>query len=391
MAITRVGTTGTFSAVASGNMTPTNPASLTTNDILICFLNQGDNVVATMPAGWTRVDATNYTRNSGASRRIDAFWKLVTDGAGESGAAVTVTRAAGGTGMAVIAAYSGVHTTSPIVAALSQATATSGTTITAPSITSTAANQMLILQGNSADDGTLGVWSGTTPSVSEFFDQLTALGTQDAGLSLSDGIRATAGTSGARTASSTRTIANHIGGSIFLAEAAGGGNTTLNGGAGSGSFTWTGSAMTPRFTIPADTGSYAWTGTAATTFKSIITSAQSGTFTWSGQSLVGVFRMPADGGTFSWTGSDANTFKSFVLSALAGSVIWTGQASALSFVMPAESGSYAWDGTAATTFKGALLEAQTGSFSWDGSNATLSYSGGGGETYVCSLSTKGAG
>jgi hypothetical protein len=223
MAVTFVNK-GTSSPVASGNMTPTNPATLAVDDILLCLIGQHDNVVCTMPAGWTRV--TGFGVNNTTAVRLDLFWRRVTS-TGESGASVTVTRAAGDSGLAVIAAYRGcTNSATPTEAGATTASSGLSTTITAPSITPSAANHMLVCVGAVGDDGANTVFSGTDPVMTERHDELTALGL-DASINICDGVRTASTASGARTCTNGRSAVN-IGGSVFLiASTAAGGDVTV--------------------------------------------------------------------------------------------------------------------------------------------------------------------
>lgn len=214
---------GTSSPVASGNLSPTNPASLAVDDILLCLIGAHDNVVCTMPAGWTRV--TGFGVNNTTAVRLDLFWKRVTS-TSESGATVTVTHAAGDAAVAVIVAYRGCTTsTTPTESGATTSSAGANATITAPSITPSAANHMLVCVGAVGDDGANTVFSGTDPTMSERHDELTALGL-DASINLCDGIRTASSASGARTCTNGRSAVN-VGGSVFLIASAAGGDVTV--------------------------------------------------------------------------------------------------------------------------------------------------------------------
>lgn len=91
---------GTESSALSGNLTPGIPAGCSTDDLLVLFLQQNDNVTSTFPVDWIQGDATN----NGASLRTAWMWKLYD---GSEGSNVTVTHTAGGACRARIAAFSG--------------------------------------------------------------------------------------------------------------------------------------------------------------------------------------------------------------------------------------------------------------------------------------------
>lgn len=183
---------GTVSAVASGDISPTNPSSLALDDILMCCLSQHDNVVATMPAGWTRIVAQNNT----AALRLDTWWRRVTNAA-ESDDVVTVTRAAGDAGIAEIVAFRGLVTSgNPYNTA---ASVDNGfiDSVTMPTVTPSAAGQTIVFVGAVADDSAFGAVSGTDPAPTERHDSLTSLGA-DASLLIATGERSVATATGDR-------------------------------------------------------------------------------------------------------------------------------------------------------------------------------------------------
>lgn len=204
---------GVSGVVASGNMTPRNPQALKVNDLLVCLLSQHDNVVATMPAGWTRIIAANNTVNC----RLDTWWKRVASPS-EAGATVTVTRAAGDAGLAQIAAFrnvlSGLLSTLPYEASGTANNVGPTTTCTCPSVTPLSTDRMCVFVGVIDDDGAFTAFSGTDPVPVERYDELTTLGL-DASLCLDTGIRAAATATGARTSTNGRSL-DTIGATILL-------------------------------------------------------------------------------------------------------------------------------------------------------------------------------
>lgn len=231
---------GTASAVASGNMTPANPASLAVDDILICCIAQHDNVTATMPAGWTRIVAQNST----TAIRLDTFWRRVTS-AGESSASVTVTRAAGDAGLAQITAFRGITTSGdPHNTSASLGNASSAT-VTMPTVTPSAAGQTIVFVGTVADDGAFGAVSGSDPAPTEREDSLTSLAL-DASLLIATGERSVSTATGNRTSTNVRTAVN-CGAQIALTDASGSGPQTVDGGPGIAS--WVSSAATVLATV----------------------------------------------------------------------------------------------------------------------------------------------
>jgi hypothetical protein len=113
---------------AFGNVNVPIPTPLNNNDILALSLVASDNVVSTMPAGWT----LKHSVNNGTGMRGELWWKR-SDGT-DTGT-VTVTRASGNACLARMVAIRGAITSGdPIEAVASQANASSAT-VTAPSLT----------------------------------------------------------------------------------------------------------------------------------------------------------------------------------------------------------------------------------------------------------------
>ncbi len=172
---------------------------------------QKDNVVATMPAGWTLI----YSVNNGITSRASAWWAR----RGAVAPSYLITRPAGDSGIAAVVGYRGcIAEGNPIHLFNIQNTSPTGTTITAPSITTTVNNCRILFIAHAADDGACGSFSGSNPSPIKFLDDNTDLGT-DSGLAVADGIQLGLGETGARTA--TYSLSGlHIGAVIALTPAA---------------------------------------------------------------------------------------------------------------------------------------------------------------------------
>jgi hypothetical protein len=201
---------GTASGVASGDMSPTNPTTVKVNDVLFCVIEQGDNVVASMPGGWTNVYAVDNT----AVQRASLWWKLVAS-ADEGGDTVTVTRAAGDTGLAYIFSVRGAHTTTPINTSGTQTSAAS-TTVTAPTITPTVAGCHILAIAYLSGATTVGLFSGTTPLFKEQFDINTTSGVQDATLKMDGALTQSTSALGAKTATAGASLLN-VGAQVAIA------------------------------------------------------------------------------------------------------------------------------------------------------------------------------
>jgi len=206
----RVGV-GVRAKVASGSMTPEEPSGVEEGDILVCFCTQKDNIVSTMSADWTLIYGVN---NNDVTSRASAWWAR----RGSSTPSYLITRSGGNSGIAAVVAYRGcIADGNPVHLSGTQNTSPSGTTITAPSITTTVNNCMLLFIAHAVDDGTCGSFSGTSPVPIEFLDDNTSLGT-DSGLAAGDGVQPGLGVTVARTA--TYSLSGfHIGAVIALKPA----------------------------------------------------------------------------------------------------------------------------------------------------------------------------
>jgi hypothetical protein len=212
MAVTLFGV-GTVAAAASGNITPTLPASFATNDVAILICAQSDVVVSTIAAGWTIVDPTN----SGAAHRCFWAWRRLTAGDADP----LITHAAGDAIIARIAVFSGVQTSGdPYDVKSAQANASSST-VTAAAITPGTANSRILFMGGLKDDGAFSAYSGTNPTFVEDIDNLTALG-NDVSICMASGDKTDTTTTGSRTATNARTNVN-VGFLVALVPAGAGG------------------------------------------------------------------------------------------------------------------------------------------------------------------------
>ena len=198
MAVTRFGI-GTVASAGSGNITPTLPASTLADDVAIVICAQHDNVVATITAGWTIVDATNNT----TALRTFWAWKRLVGGDGNP----TITHAAGDAIIAQIAVFRGCVTTGDPFDVKSVSANASSSTITAAAITPGTAGSRIVWMGGVSDDGTTSGYSGTNPTFVEDIDQLTTLNL-DASIAMASGDKTDTTTTGSRTATNTRTAIN---------------------------------------------------------------------------------------------------------------------------------------------------------------------------------------
>jgi len=156
---------GTVSSAGPGSpATPGLPASFQANDIHVAVILAG-NVDTLTTTGWTQ----KLTVDNGTTHRLTIAWRRAVGGdtaPSFSGNSQDI--------IAQIFGFSGCTTSGdPFSAAQGQANA-SGTTVTAPAITPTVANQMILFVGGRSNTGattsTFSTYSGTNPSFTEAFD-----------------------------------------------------------------------------------------------------------------------------------------------------------------------------------------------------------------------------
>ena len=193
---------GVYRSASSATTTPitshtiNKPAGVVTNDVLVAGITVRGAPTITAPSGWTlvRSDLSGtiikqevYRKVAGASEPASYTWTFALPVDGVVGA---------------IAAYSGVNTTTPIDVSGGQTNASS-TSVTAPSITTTVANTMLVGFFGTADDATF-----TAPgSMTERSDVLVDT-TFDVSAESADATQAPAGASGTKVATASKATIN---------------------------------------------------------------------------------------------------------------------------------------------------------------------------------------
>jgi hypothetical protein len=211
---------GTSAKAASGNVTPGLPPGWAADDIHVLVVTSGDNVAVTLPAGWTKWFEVNNT----TIQRGTIAWRRAV--AGDT--APLVTHAAGDSIVAQIYGLRGCVTAGDPANASGQQTNASSVTVTAPTITPTDPDGLVLAIGQIANTDTstpesFGVFSGTNPTFTERGDDETGLGVNEVGQCLDTGTTTGAAT-GSRTSTAVAAGVN-IGTLIALSAAAGGAYT----------------------------------------------------------------------------------------------------------------------------------------------------------------------
>src|SRR5438477_3428997 len=206
-ALTRAGTgigfrgaqsasSGSFSSATS--LAISRPAATVANDVMVASITSHTGSspppTITAPAGWTLIVNTNNT----TTLTTATFWKVAGTAAADPGPyafTVSSSSVAGG-----ISAYFNVDTTNPINASGGQATSS------APSITTTVANTMLVACFGRSGSSLIGAPSGMT----ERFTAVTS-GSNNAASESADVPQATAGATGSKASTgNTATIGQAV-------------------------------------------------------------------------------------------------------------------------------------------------------------------------------------
>lgn len=122
------------------SLSVTKPSGVVANDTLVAFVDVKGQRTLSTPSGWTAVRAAEASGSANSDAKLYSFWK--TAGSSEP-ASYTFTQDNGGDIAAVIFAFTGCDTVAPVDVS-GGANALTGSTITAPSVTTTGANRMLV-------------------------------------------------------------------------------------------------------------------------------------------------------------------------------------------------------------------------------------------------------
>jgi len=213
------GATGTKAATASANADVGNahilalrpsaqlisvarPATAVQNDIMIAAIGFApDTAVITPPADWTLIRRIDNSAGAGTNNSLAVYRKVHT---ATEPASYSWTFSANVTVVGGIQAYSGVDIANPIDLENGVATP-SALAHTAPSITTTVANAMVVTNHtmNGAATWTPPVAGGGMPAFTESFDVTTGGGAAGQSLEGARALRAVAGATGAKTATAS--------------------------------------------------------------------------------------------------------------------------------------------------------------------------------------------
>lgn len=181
--------TAVGSGTGSGSVT--RPTGTTTGDLLIAgiMFESGTGATLSIPTGWTLIRRTDQSSNVGMA----TYFRIAT-----SGEPASYAFRASGKWAVGISRVSGANQTSPIAVSNGNSSSNSSTSVVAPSVTTTAANQLVLAFYTNKKNGTYTPASGTTerydaPNTSEGIPSNM----------LATYVQATAGTTGTKTATAS--------------------------------------------------------------------------------------------------------------------------------------------------------------------------------------------
>lgn len=197
--------------VASGDVALTEPASVAQGDLMIACIGYRSNAAFTLPSGWSLVATQQSSGDTDATNGI-ASGVMAYIVRGASAPALTFTRTAGDVAQGRIISYSGGHATAPYDTGSANTLASAAIAITASSITTAEAGELLVAMASHGDShsstsfaaATDPVTSSTTtdttnaPTAGTWRERsdVTTLTGADNGLGIADAVRATAGATG---------------------------------------------------------------------------------------------------------------------------------------------------------------------------------------------------
>jgi hypothetical protein len=206
----RAGATGSGINVTSISVTI--PATVVAGDALLLFVSVLTNRATTTPSGWTLVRGDIGVGDPGSNELTQRIYRRIAQ-AGDAGSTLAVSFTGGSYtyGVAQVHAWSGVDPTNPVNVHGAQATTTNASVITAPSVTTTV-DDCLIIEcfGSSRSTGTSGIF--TQPATIR--GDIQPAGTYAAS-TVCEQSQATAGATGAKTASTFFT--GNVGTTLALA------------------------------------------------------------------------------------------------------------------------------------------------------------------------------
>lgn len=192
--------TGNVASAASGNVTPT-LSSVSLNNLLLCLVEQHDNVAIAFPAGWTQL----YTLSTTATHRASAYYKL---SAGTETNPL-VTHPGGDSITARCSTFRGADAVNPLDVAYAAQYAASSASVTSGSVTTLTANDWVLFAPHIAFSPTIAAPTGAGGVTwTQQYYSSTTLGL-DTAVGLYTGTKATAGAVGPITSALSNASESH--------------------------------------------------------------------------------------------------------------------------------------------------------------------------------------
>lgn len=236
-----VGKSASVTSVTSGNITPTEPASVAQGDLLVACIAYRDSAAFTLPSGgeWTTVATQQSSGNAVATNSAIASGLMAYCVRGASAPNYTFTRTAGNLALANVYAYRGVNTTTPYDTGSANTLAADSATATTGTFTTAEDDELIVAMVSGGQEGTVSAFesnsgstiasSGTSADVTaapapnvfqERSDDQSTSGA-DGSLTVADAVLTAAGATGTIQATHTNASVQHvmIAGAFKLAQA----------------------------------------------------------------------------------------------------------------------------------------------------------------------------
>lgn len=226
---TYVGTSASVTEVASGNITPTEPAGVASGDLLVACIAYRDSAAFTLPADWTLVASQESSGNTTTNNSAIGSGLMAYIVRGASAPSFTFTRTGGNVALARVYAYRGVDQTTPYITGQSRTQPTAESNVSTNSLTTTSDDALVVFMVAGGQEGTVsnfrtetnltiassGTGSNSTAAPApnmfqERSDDQTTTGA-DTLLAVADAVATIAGLTGAPRADHTNTNVRHVG------------------------------------------------------------------------------------------------------------------------------------------------------------------------------------
>jgi hypothetical protein len=186
-------------AVASGNLTFTEPSGAAEGDLLVVVIAYRSTATFTAPSGWEILQQQSSGNTSTTTATSIGSGLIAWTIRGSSAPSLTFTRTAGDVAQGRIAAYKGVHRGNPVISSTSATLGANSTTVSVGGLTGIPQGALMVIGACGADNGTCSAYQcGTDPVANQFIERAdtnTATGA-DTTNALADAIKTVEGDTG---------------------------------------------------------------------------------------------------------------------------------------------------------------------------------------------------